>query len=189
MSEIDSTLNERGARYGDYSDVAGTTQQLVSIVECGASYEHLNAEQKTSLFMICNKIARAVNGDPQYFDNYRDIAGYATLAERACEQGRLEVIESLKAQLNNMEACYIEKKKECEEWQKTNISLEAGLRKNSKNKQKLLGKNIELQKRIDEYEKLTTSIRNEFDLWSDDSEFADVIEAQIENLEALRGES
>ena len=44
-----------------------------------------------------------------------------------------------------------------------------------------------LQKRIDEYEKLTTSIRNEFDLWSDDSEFADVIEAQIENLEALRG--
>lgn len=92
-----------------------------------------------------------------------------------------------KAQLNNMEACYIEKKKECEELQKTNISLEAGLRKNSKNKQKLLGKNIELQKRIDEYEKLTTSMRNEFDLWSEDSEFADVIEAQIENLEALRG--
>lgn len=47
--------------------------------------------------------------------------------------------------------------------------------------------NSDLQKRIDEYKKLTTSIRNEFDLWSDDSEFADVIEAQIENLEALRG--
>lgn len=58
--------------------------------------------------------------------------------------------EELKAQLNNMEVCYIEKKKEVEELQKTNISLEAGLRKNSKNKQKLLGKNIELQKRIDE---------------------------------------
>ncbi len=96
MSEIDSTLNERGARYGNYSDVAGTTQQLMSIVESGANYEHLNAEQKTSLFMICNRIARAVNGDPQYFDNYRDIAGYATLAERACEQGRPEVIESYK---------------------------------------------------------------------------------------------
>ena len=45
----------------------------------------------------------------------------------------------------------------------------------------------DLQKRVDEYKKLTISIRNEFDLWSDDSEFADVIEAQIENLEALRG--
>ena len=85
MSEINNTLNERGARYGNYSDVAGTTQQLMSIVESGANYAHLNAEQKTSLFMICNKIARAVNGDPQYFDNYRNIAGYATLAERACE--------------------------------------------------------------------------------------------------------
>lgn len=69
-------------------------------------------------------------------------------------------IDDLKAQLNNMETCYIEKKKECEDQ----------------------------QKRIDEYKKLTTSIRNEFDLWSDDSEFADVIEAQIENLEALRGD-
>lgn len=59
-------------------------------------------------------------------------------------------IESLKEQLNNMEQCYIGKKKEVEGLQKTNISLEAGLRKNSKNKQKLLGKNIELQKRIDD---------------------------------------
>ena len=90
MSEIDNTLNERGRRYGSYSDVAGTTQQLIAIVERGANYEHLNAEQKTSLFMICNKIARAVNGDPQYFDNWRDIAGYATLAERACEAVRGE---------------------------------------------------------------------------------------------------
>ena len=88
MSEIDSTLNERGARYGNYSDVAGTTQQLMSIVGCGANYEHLNAEQKTSLFMICNKIARAVNGDPNYIENWHDIAGYATLAERACEAER-----------------------------------------------------------------------------------------------------
>ena len=92
MSNVDNTLNERGERYGKFKDVAGTTQQLMAIVESGANYEHLNAEQKTSLFMICNKIARAVNGDPQYFDNYRDIAGYATLAERACEQETPAVI-------------------------------------------------------------------------------------------------
>lgn len=74
-------------------------------------------------------------------------------------QHQQAIIDNLKAQLNNMEACYIEKRKQVE------------------------GQ----QKRIDEYKRLTTSIRNEFDLWSDDSEFADVIEAQIENLEALRG--
>ena len=70
-------------------------------------------------------------------------------------------VDNLKAQLNNMEACYIEKKKQAEDQ----------------------------QKRIDDYEKLTTSIRNEFDSWSHVSEFADVIEAQIENLEALRGDN
>ncbi len=89
MSDVDSTLNERGARYGNYSDVAGTTQQLMAIVESGASYKHLNAEQKTSLFMIFNKIARAVNGDPDYEDNWHDIAGYATLAEKSCADGGL----------------------------------------------------------------------------------------------------
>lgn len=89
MNEINSTLSERGARYGNYSDVAGTTQQLMAIVESGANYKHLNAEQKTSLFMICNKIARAVNGDPDYEDNWHDIAGYATLAEKSCADGGL----------------------------------------------------------------------------------------------------
>ena len=51
MNEINNTLNERGERYGNYSNVAGTTQQLMSIVERGANYGHLNAEQKTSLFI------------------------------------------------------------------------------------------------------------------------------------------
>ncbi|WP_180138173.1 hypothetical protein [Acinetobacter sp. YH12043] len=82
-------------------------------------------------------------------------------------------ISQLKAQLNNMEACYIEIKKINDE-QSAIIQGHFAARQ-------------DMQKRIDEYKKLTVSIRNEFDLWSDDSEFADVIEAQIENLEALRG--
>lgn len=83
-------------------------------------------------------------------------------------------IDSLKAQLNNMEACYIQIKKINDE-QSAIIQGHFAARQ-------------DMQKRIDEYKKLTISIRNEFDLWSDDSEFAGVIEAQIENLEALRGE-
>jgi hypothetical protein len=83
--------------------------------------------------------------------------------------------DRLKAQLNNMEACYIGIKKINDE-QSAIIQGHFAARQ-------------DMQKRIDEYKKLTVSIRNEFDLWSDDSEFADVIEAQIENLEALRGES
>ncbi len=84
------------------------------------------------------------------------------------------IIDNLKAQLNNMETCYIGIKKINDE-QSAIIQGHFAARQ-------------DMQKRIDEYKKLTVSIRNEFDLWSDDSEFADVIEAQIENLEALRGE-
>lgn len=84
-------------------------------------------------------------------------------------------IEGLKAQLNNMEACYIGIKKINDE-QSAIIQGHFAARQ-------------DIQKRIDEYEKLTTSIRNEFNLWTDGREFADVIEVQIENLEALRGGS
>lgn len=77
--DVESVLNERGSRYGDFSDVSDTTMQLMSIVESARNYEHLEPYQKTALFMIFNKIARAVNGDPKYLDNYTDIAGYATL--------------------------------------------------------------------------------------------------------------
>lgn len=90
-------------------------------------------------------------------------------------QHQQAIIDDLKAQINNMEACYIGIKKINDE-QSAIIQGHFAARQ-------------DMQKRIDEYKKLTVSIRNEFDLWSDDSEFAGVIEAQIENLEALRGES
>lgn len=41
-------------------------------------------------------------------------------------QHQQAIIDNLKAQLNNMETCYIEKKKECEELQKR---IDAGLEK------------------------------------------------------------
>jgi len=41
------------------------------------------ADQREALDMICHKIARIVNGNPDYADSWTDIAGYATLvAER-----------------------------------------------------------------------------------------------------------
>lgn len=81
--EISELLKQREERYGKYSDVAEMTQSLMSIIESGASYERVPDTHKIVFFMIANKIARAVNGDPMYDDNYRDIAGYAMLAVEA----------------------------------------------------------------------------------------------------------
>ena len=45
-------------------------------------WRKLNAAQRESLEMICHKIARILNGDPNYIDNWTDIAGYAVLVEQ-----------------------------------------------------------------------------------------------------------
>lgn len=79
MSSINTTLSARQSTYGDFSDVAAITQSLMRIVESGASYEQMSDVQKTSLFMIANKLARIVNGNPAYDDSWHDISGCATL--------------------------------------------------------------------------------------------------------------
>lgn len=82
MSEINNTLNERGERYGKFKDVASTTYALQEILRDAKNHEHMTDDQVIALDMICNKMARIVNGDPSYIDNWHDIAGYATLVEQ-----------------------------------------------------------------------------------------------------------
>lgn len=80
MSDVDSTLEERGTRYGSYVDVSDLTFQLFESIrarmEGRQGFEPYHVE---AIHMICNKLARAVCGDPMYIDSWRDISGYATL--------------------------------------------------------------------------------------------------------------
>jgi len=46
----------------------------------------LNNDQREALEMIAHKIARILNGDPNYADNWIDIAGYATLVANRLEK-------------------------------------------------------------------------------------------------------
>ena len=39
----------------------------------------LDSDQQEALDMICHKIGRIINGDPDYADSWVDIAGYAQL--------------------------------------------------------------------------------------------------------------
>lgn len=79
---IESTLNQRGSRYGKFKDVAATTYALQEILRNAKNHEHMTDDQVIALDMICNKMARIVNGDPSYTDNWHDISGYATLVEQ-----------------------------------------------------------------------------------------------------------
>ena len=82
MSEINNTLNERGERYGKFKDVASTTYALQEILRDAKSYKHMSDDQVIALDMICNKMARIVNGDFNFIESWHDIAGYATLVEQ-----------------------------------------------------------------------------------------------------------
>lgn len=79
---INKTLEQRGERYGKFKDVAATTYALQEILREASNREHMTDDQVIALDMICNKMARIVNGDPSYSDNWHDIAGYATLVEQ-----------------------------------------------------------------------------------------------------------
>lgn len=79
---INETLEQRGSRYGKFKDVAATTYALQEILREASNHEHMTDDQVIALDMICNKMARIVNGDPSYSDNWHDISGYATLVEQ-----------------------------------------------------------------------------------------------------------
>ncbi|WP_151765232.1 DUF6378 domain-containing protein [Acinetobacter soli] len=78
---IEKTLEERGTRYGDFKEVAEMTYQLQQVLKRSQA-SSMNSSQIIALDMICNKMARIVNGDPNYIDNWHDICGYATLVEQ-----------------------------------------------------------------------------------------------------------
>lgn len=78
---ISDILDERGKRYGKFKNHAEISQRLKYVVADALSKRkgEIADDQREALDMICHKIARIVNGDPDYADSWVDIAGYAQL--------------------------------------------------------------------------------------------------------------
>ena len=83
VSGIEKTLQERGKTYGEFPNVAYTSQTLRSCMTEFDGWDYLNDTQREALTVIAQKIARILNGNPDYLDNWHDIAGYATLVEKS----------------------------------------------------------------------------------------------------------
>lgn len=81
QSGVDSTLEERGSRYGKFSGHSDIAQDLKCTLWKAPGWYALNDSQKESLEMIAHKIGRIINegSDPNYDDTWLDIAGYAQL--------------------------------------------------------------------------------------------------------------
>lgn len=76
---VKTILKERGNRYGEFKDNADISQALKNRITHGKSYQELDTIHKEALHNILQKIARIVNGDPNYIDNWVDIIGYSQL--------------------------------------------------------------------------------------------------------------
>ena len=83
QSSLGGTLKTRGSRYGEFRDNADVTDRLMAIIlQADADSIHMmDYVQREALHIICQKISRICNGDPNYNDNWHDIAGYATLID------------------------------------------------------------------------------------------------------------
>ena len=91
MSNLEerSLLKERGTRYGDYLQQTIIIENIMAQVYeagYGQAYRELQPDQKDAIRMIVVKLSRILNGDPNYLDNWQDIAGYATLVAERLER-------------------------------------------------------------------------------------------------------
>lgn len=90
LEGIDKTLADRGDKYGKFVHHATVTQKLKRVLHNHAN-EHNKSfalDQAEALDMICHKMGRIVNGDPDYADSWIDIAGYAKLVADRLETGK-----------------------------------------------------------------------------------------------------
>lgn len=88
MADVDQVLEERGKRYGSFESHAVIAQALKTEMQMVHSWDQLAPDQREALEMIQHKIARILNGDPTYADNWIDIAGYATLVANRLESSQ-----------------------------------------------------------------------------------------------------
>ena len=86
MSSIDTTLTERGTRYGQFDEHARITQNIKSAMQDSPNWSRLSPDQKEAMEMAAHKFGRILNGDPDYIDSWHDVIGYTRLVEQRLEK-------------------------------------------------------------------------------------------------------
>lgn len=65
-NDVMQTLAERGARYGDFADNAYISRAISDLFASFEGWGKLDHTKREGLTMIAQKIARILNGDPEY---------------------------------------------------------------------------------------------------------------------------
>lgn len=78
-------IQEREKTHGPYKGTAAWSQSLKDMFRSSHNWNSLNDEQKEALEMIAAKLARLLNGNPQFPDHWDDVAGYARLGSASID--------------------------------------------------------------------------------------------------------
>ena len=91
-TEIKTILEEREKNYGDFVTRANVTMALKLIIHdhirTHSKEDIITGDQLEALDMICSKIGRIINGNPNHIDSWIDIAGYAKLVSDRLENNK-----------------------------------------------------------------------------------------------------
>ena len=85
-TNVNDMLAGRESRYGSFQGHAKIAQDLKAVMHDRLGWDNLAPDQKEALEMVQHKIARILNGDPNYIDNWVDIAGYSQLVVNRLEK-------------------------------------------------------------------------------------------------------
>lgn len=109
MSEVNETLKERGKVYGDYkggSEFRANVMELIVDRYAKVNHGGMPAIHMVYVYDIVNKLSRlAVT--PYHIDTWHDIAGYATLVEKALRKAEKQEQEQEAAQEDDADDEYI----------------------------------------------------------------------------------
>ena len=87
-------IQEREKTHGLYKHTAAWSQSIKDMFRGSPNWQHMNDGQKEALEMIAVKLARLLNGNPQFPDHWNDISGYGKLGSNSIEN-----LDSISAQL------------------------------------------------------------------------------------------
>ena len=83
MTNMKAILEARAKTHGSYERNAMVSQHLKNLFRL-YGYEKFSYDHREAMDMIALKLSRILSGQANFADHWDDIAGYATLASKAC---------------------------------------------------------------------------------------------------------
>jgi hypothetical protein len=84
MTNTEQLLNQRGTTHGSFELNAEVSQRIKGLYDHYDPQRNLCDVHREALDVIALKLSRILSGQASFKDHWDDIAGYATLASRAC---------------------------------------------------------------------------------------------------------